>query len=70
MGQTFRAICPATSVLHVFELVSERGRTMGWCTKCRQVWPLAELTDGKEGEAAETPGRRGGKPQPKKPARG
>ncbi len=56
MGQTFRAICPATSVLHVFELVSEAGRTAGWCTKCRQVWPLSELSDRKEGDPV-TPDR-------------
>jgi hypothetical protein len=50
MGQTFRAICPAASALHVFELVSEHGKTMGWCTKCRRVWPLSELSDHKEGD--------------------
>lgn len=48
MGQTFRAICPAAATLHVFELVSENGKTVGWCTQCRQTWPLAELSDGKD----------------------
>ncbi|PKU22353.1 hypothetical protein [Telmatospirillum siberiense] len=53
MGQTFRAICPAASVLHVFELVSENGRTVGWCTKCRRTWPLSVLSDqaGEDGPA-------------------
>ena len=64
MGQTFRAICPATAVLHVFELVSERGRTVGWCTKCRKVWPLAELTDGKDGEP-DAPAKRKPKRRPR-----
>ncbi len=63
MGQTFRAICPTASVLHVFELVSDNGRTAGWCTKCRQVWPLSQLSDGKadEPEAPRREKRRGKK---------
>lgn len=48
--QTFRAICPDTKVLHVFQIVSENGKTMGWCTKCRKLYPFGELTDGKTGE--------------------
>lgn len=63
MGQTFRAICPAAGVQHVFELVSEKGRTMGWCTKCRQTWPLDGLTDGRTGEEI-VPDRRS---RPRKP---
>lgn len=50
MNQTFRAICPATKELHVFELVREGGKMVGWCTRCRTTWPLTQLTDGKTGE--------------------
>ncbi|HXP96418.1 MAG TPA: hypothetical protein VN809_06875 [Telmatospirillum sp.] len=63
MGQTFRAICPAASTLHVFELVSEKGRTVGWCTKCRQTWPLSELSDRKDDDPAPSDAPRG---RPKK----
>ncbi len=48
VGHTFRAICPEGAALHVFELVSEKGRTVGWCTKCRKTWPLSELSDHRE----------------------
>lgn len=66
MGQTFRAICPAATVLHVFELVSENGRTVGWCTKCRRTWPLSELSDQAGDDAPPSP--RGGK-RKKKPGK-
>ncbi|MBY0430217.1 MAG: hypothetical protein K2Q10_03395 [Rhodospirillales bacterium] len=51
MRQTFKAICPATKDLQVFEIVRDKGRMTGWCTRCRQVFPLSELTDGKRDEA-------------------
>lgn len=67
MGQTFRAICPGAGVLHVFELVSEKGRMTGWCTKCRQTWPLDGLSDGKTDEKEVRPARaRGSKNEHKK----
>lgn len=50
MTQTFRAICPDAKVPHVFRLVTEGGKTMAWCTKCRTVHPLEGLTDGKTGD--------------------
>ncbi|HVI51840.1 MAG TPA: hypothetical protein VM661_11565 [Candidatus Sulfotelmatobacter sp.] len=50
MTQTFRAVCPDAKVLHVFRLVSEGGKTMGWCTKCRTLHPLSVLSDGKTGD--------------------
>jgi hypothetical protein len=59
MPPTFRAICPAASTLHVFELVSEQGKTVGWCTKCRQTWPLSELSDRKDDEPADPKAPRG-----------
>ncbi len=68
MGTTFRAICPATSALHVFEVVSEKGRTVGWCTKCRKTWPLSELSDRQGDDDAvtpEAPRRPSGKHRPK-----
>lgn len=61
MGQTFRALCPAAGVRHVFELVSEGGHTKGWCTRCRQVWPLEALSD-EQPDPAKTP------QQPKRPS--
>jgi|GEM_PF-3160695 len=45
--QTFRAICPDAKALHVFQIVSDGGQTMGWCTKCRKSFAMAELSDGK-----------------------
>ena len=67
MAPTFRAICPATSALHVFELVSEQGKTVGWCTKCRKIWPLSELSDRKGDDAVtpDAPRGRSGKHRPK-----
>lgn len=58
MGTTFKAICPQTKDLQVFEIVSENGRTKGWCSRCRQTWPLAELSDGQgdpKGKKANAP---------------
>jgi hypothetical protein len=69
IGPTFRAICPATSVLHVFELVSEQGKTVGWCTKCRRVWPLSELSDRKEGDPIVPDAPHGGKAKHRRKSR-
>ena len=46
MIQTFRAICPNSKTLQRFELVSDHGKTVGWCPHCRTLWPLSELSDG------------------------
>jgi len=50
--QTFRAICPDTKELHVFQIISDKGKTVGWCTKCLRSHPLSELTDGRADEDA------------------
>lgn len=44
--QTFKAICPNTKTLQRFEVVSENGKTLGWCQHCRQTFPLSDLSDG------------------------
>lgn len=46
ISQSFRAICPNTKTLQRFDVVSEKGKTMGWCPQCRQTFPLSELSDG------------------------
>jgi len=61
LTQTFRAICPDTKIQHVFRLVSDGGKTIGWCTKCLKSFPLTELSDGKTGDDDMVRDRRGKK---------
>jgi hypothetical protein len=68
MSQTFRALCPEAKLLHVFEIVSEQKRTVGWCTQCRKTWPLTELSDGETDEAAVRKPAKKGRPAKKRPA--
>ncbi|OIQ85589.1 hypothetical protein GALL_325630 [mine drainage metagenome] len=56
-GQTFRALCPEAKALHVFEVVSEQGKTVAWCTRCRKVFPLAGLSDGRGDDDIAPPAR-------------